>query len=294
MGRDGHRAALGVTMQKLLRRLQAKSNYSREKVFSYQEVIRSDQETFVIDLLTSHDDKKLQQTCDFLSAVFGPEMDDPEKILNEWIFDQNIAYHAISNGNGKVIAAANSSYMPLENDEGILAVWYVAVDPEFRGRRLANELYQSIYQFALDRAEDQGSNVKAIVGEASHQEIQTIEQVLRREEIARKRVYYQSTTGMKEVPYVSPPLRWDCETGAPLEEAQAHHLMIKLVDGKEQMPAQELLQIIKAIYRDSYFPRENDFRGKEAYDKVSVVVDEYLKTIEDALADAVDGEVFLR
>ncbi|MDP3698262.1 MAG: GNAT family N-acetyltransferase [Nanoarchaeota archaeon] len=286
-------------MQKLLSRLQAKSKYTREKVFSYQEMIHSGQEIFFIDLLTSHDDLRLKQYCDFLSNTFEQGMDDDEKIMNEWIFDQNIAYHAVSDRKGKVIAAANSSYLPLGSSptdhDAILAVWYVAVDKEYRGRRLANELYQNMYQFALDRAQVWNSKVKAIVGEASHQDIQTIEQVLRREEIARRRVYYEDAKGLaKEVSYVSPPLKWDSETGAPAEEAQPNHLMLKLTDGQESMPAKELLRIITAIYRDSYFPREEDFMNKESYARASAMVHDYLRTIEDTLAEARDGEVFLR
>lgn len=282
-------------MQDLIERLQTKSKYTRKKVSSYHELIYLDQGNFSIDLLTTHDDSKLQQAYDFLSEIFGPEMDDYENIVNEWIFDSNIAYHALSDSEGRVIAAANSSYMPLENSESILAVWYVAVGPEFRGKRLANELYQNIYQFALDRAEDQNSNLKAIVGEAFHKDIGTIGRVLNREEIARKRVYYHDLAGqVKEVPYASPPLRWNVENGMPEEEAQANHLMAKLTDGRERMSSQELLQMVKAIYKDSYFPREEDFRNKESYDRAFVMVNNYLGTIETALAGARGGEVFLR
>ncbi len=290
---------MSVEMQKLLSRLQAKSKYTREKVFSYQEMIHSEQEAFVIDLLTSHDGLKLNQAYEFLSKTFGSEMDDYEPIVNEWIFDLNIAYHAVSDWKGNVIAAANSSYLALDSSspdaESILAVWYVAVDEEYRGRRLVNELYQSIYQFALDRSEQENNVVKAIVGEASHQDIQTIEQVLRREEIARKRVYYEDEKGsVKEVPYVSPPLKWDFETGVPAEEAQANHLMIKLTNGQESIPAKELLQIITAIYRDSYFPKQEDFKDSNSHILAHKIVDSYLGTIGTALSEAKNGEVFLR
>jgi len=270
-------------MQGLLAKLEAKSSYQRKRVNKYQETLGADDETFSLHRLTSHDDLLLKQTCEFLSGVFEQGMDDEDKIMNQWIFDFDIAYHALTDKEGKVIAAANSSYMPLENSESILAVWYVAVAEEYRGKRLANELYQSIYQFAEDRAQDYHTKVKAIVGEASHQEIQTIEQVLRREEISRKRAYYYDQSGIiKEVPYVSPPLKWDSETGAPAEEAQPNHLMLKL------------LQIITAIYRDSYSPREEDFMNKEYHDRAVAVVDGHLRTIETALAEASNGKVFLK
>ncbi len=281
-------------MEELIKLLKTVSHYSRGKISKYEEVLRSWDKSYSIHLLTSHDDQLLQQTCEFLSGNFEEEMDDPERIMDEWIFDSKIAYHALSDGDGKVIGAVNSSYMPLENAESMLAVWYVAVSPDHRGKRLAKELYQSMYQFALDRANEENSTLKAIVGEASHHDFKTIEQLLRRDEIARKRVYYQSAAEVKEVPYLSPPLQWDAETGAPLEEAQANHLMIKLTNGREQMPAPELLQMINAIYSDSYFPRSDDFRNKEAYVKAFAQVENYLKTIETALAGAVNGEVFLR
>ena len=291
--------AYNQEMEILLRQLQSKSSYTRERVSRYHEILRTGNEIFSIDLLTSHDEQKLKQTFEFLSGFFEQGMDDYEHMIDEWIFDLDIAYHALGDGSGNVVGAANSSLLHLEsgceNAESVLAVWYVAIDPKYRGRRLPNELYQSIYQFSLERIQTERKELKAIVGEASHKEIKTIERVLSRDEIARKRVYYQDNDEvLREVPYVSPPLRWDFETGEPAEEAQANHLMLRLLNGEQHMPAKDLLTIIKAIYHDSYLPRQDDFLNNESYMKAGVTVDNYLRSIEAALAEAKNGEIFLK
>ena len=280
------------TIETLLAQLELTSGYRRERLDIHKELLHSGNNTFSAILLTVEDGALLQQTYRLLSGTFEGEMDDFRPLVNEWILDPNIAYHAICNRTGEVIAAANCSYLPLES-RGVLAVWYVAVSSEHRGKRLVHELYHNMYQFASNRSAALGVKLSAIVGEASHADLETIERVLRRPEIARKRVYYSTEMGEVEVPYVSPPLKWSVE-GIATEEAEPNHLMVKMVTGCERMSVNELMGIITAIYTDSYVPREEDFRDRGAHERACGIVRGYLNGIETALASARGAEVFLR
>jgi len=87
--------------------------------------------------------------------------------------------------------------------------------------------------------------------------------------------------------------RHHCD-GTPAEGDQTNHLMVKLLNGEEQMEVKELMTIIRAVYVDSYFPRADDFKDTESHDKASKIVRNHLNTIENALAGAKNNQVFLR
>lgn len=292
-------------LEKLIEGLQAASLYQRQKISKYHSLLSSLQgnnEHYSIHLLTSHDDRLVHAACDFLAEHFGYGMDDLDRITDEWIFDPSIAYHAVCNQNGNVIAAGNSSILPLESyhhptNQTILVIWYIAVDPAYRGKKLSHEMYQSMYQFALDQAPVNNSELKAMVGEVSGKNLPTLERLLHKPEIGRKRVFYEDAAGaIREIPYISPPLQWNAETGEPEEEAQQNHLMLRLLNGQEEMPVNDLREMVKAIYKDSYMPRREDFTNSWAYDAACIAVFIYMDNIifSSDLREAKNGVVFLR
>ncbi|MBS3166039.1 hypothetical protein J4444_02860 [Candidatus Woesearchaeota archaeon] len=200
-------------MHTLLSRLRATSRYQRELISPNEEILHSDDDVFSVVRLTDCKDARLPSVIKLLSGTFEEGMDNSERISQEWVSDPTIAYHAVCDAKGKVIAAANSSCLPLvgrlDFPESILAVWYVAIDQGYRGRKLVHELYHSMYEFFLNQSLDLGTSMRSIVGEASHDNLETISRVLSRPEISRKRVYCDIGDNLVEVPYISPPLRWN-------------------------------------------------------------------------------------
>src|SRR3989344_1327727 len=181
-------------LERLIARLEKASSYLRSLEGEDEEILQSEQASFTIKRITDPEDPALLQMHELFFREFAYEMD-YFPYVKGWVKEEDISYHAVLDREQRVIAAANSSYLLLDsstNAESILAIWFMAVDKLYRGKRLANELYQDTYKFALKRSLDGKTKLKAIVGEASHKELATIEQVLNREEIGRKRVFYEN------------------------------------------------------------------------------------------------------
>ncbi|HLD80197.1 MAG TPA: GNAT family N-acetyltransferase [Candidatus Nanoarchaeia archaeon] len=282
-------------LERLIARLEKASFYLRSLEGEEEEILQSEQASFTIKRITDPEDPALLQMHELFFREFADEMD-YFPYVKGWVKEEDISYHAVLDREQRVIAAANSSYLILDpaNAESILAIWFMAVDKLYRSKRLANELYQDIYRFALNRSLEGKTKLKAIVGEASHKELATIEQVLNREEIGRKRVFYENKDRkFCEVPYVSLPLKYNLITGLPEEEVQPNHLMIRLLDGRQSMQVSEVVEMMRIIYAHSYAPMEGDFLRLEGFEQAKSIFDSYLKTIEARLAEAKDGEVFL-
>lgn len=284
-------------MEKLLSVLEAKSVYSRKEFPDGRGILRLNYDYFIIRRITEPEDPALIQAQNLFERAFGDETD-YFPLVRGWVTDRTIAYHAILNAGGEVIAASNSSYLTLEPEENVpqsmLAVWFMAVDEKYRGRRLANELYWDMYRFALDLSLAEKKNLKAIVGEAHHSELETIEHVLNREEIGRKRVYYENKAGnISEAPYFSVSVGWNHVERTVEQNIAPNHLMLRLLDGRQSIQAGELLQIIGKIYDDCYLPKKEDFPDEKAFREAQSIVESHLEKIKAGLAEAKNNEVFL-
>ncbi|MBI2582050.1 hypothetical protein HYV87_02910 [Candidatus Woesearchaeota archaeon] len=282
-------------LEVLLFRLEDTSSYHRHFGANGQDLLQSHEgENFTIKRITNPEDPALKHAHDLFWQEFGYGTD-YFSLMQELAPDKNLAYHVILNDEEKVVAASNSGYLALGNvSESILAVWLMVVDKEHRGKKLVQELYQDIYRFGLERVSAEKTKLKAIVGEASCKQLEKIEYVLNRSEIGRKRVYYQDQNEIvHEVPYVSPPLKWNIHSGVPEEEAQPNRLMLRLLDSRQSMPAYELLEIIARIYEDSYAPVRTYFSDQTGFEQATGIFNGYFKRIEKELAEAKDGEVFL-
>ena len=123
-------------------------------------------------------------------------------------------------------------------------------------------------------------------------------------------MYFEDKDGnFKEVPYICPPIQWDEKTGQPLDPeteeigdkdikdySAPEHLMIRLVNGKDEMNVQELMPMIQSIYRDNYTLYNDlgeEYPTSEAIEYTRAAVNEFQKELEGVLSEAKDGKLLL-
>lgn len=122
----------------------------------------------------------------------------------------------------------------------------------------------------------------------------------------RKRIYYEDKEGnVHEVPYLQPPLKWDKETGRPInpwtgevsskediEKCSAHiHLMVRMIDDRQRFPAADVLSFVKTLYEDNYAGK--DVHGSPENPEVEKELDRLKVELAKSLSEAKSGEVFL-
>lgn len=303
-----------------------KSRYKRDSMLGGKEQIRSvEGESSVIDRITEKDDQRIKKLSESM-GVFAPEEADPPEIIESAIanVDGIYAYYILETPNGEIKAYVNSNYLELplkpgeaKSKEVISFVGFAVVDEDFKRKGLGKEIVQSALKATLEKAKNQGQEIKAFIGEAT----ETSEAFWN--SVGQKRLYYEDSEGnYREVPYVCPPINWDYETGKPKdpetgevrdesfikEYSVSKHLMLKSFgDGKnekgeESITVQELMPMIEAIYKDNYSlisqPREigpdgNLYPADEAIEATLVAVKGFQDELQEVLNQAKDGKIIL-
>lgn len=205
---------------------------------------------------------------------------------------------------GKIVGCIQNSH--IENldkrDEILIFNGHVIVASEYWRRGLATELYQSVFERCLAKAKKEKQIIKCIIGEGETK----VEMENFFNQMNRKRVYFEDEGGnVHEVPYLQPPLKWDKETGRPInpwtgevsskediEKCSARiHLMIRMVDGRQRFEAKEVLSFVKTLYEDNYAGKA--VHGSPENPEVEKELDRLKTKLAMALSGAKNGEVFL-
>ncbi|MBP6865947.1 MAG: hypothetical protein KBC12_00155 [Candidatus Pacebacteria bacterium] len=190
----------------------------------------------------------------------------------------------VKNNEGKMIGLRVSEQFPLfdakgtETNENIFYAMYIAIDEEYRSVGLAREMYISSLIDAIEQSEKRRQKLNYIVGECSPrtEELQNA--------VGLKRVYLKSEGVLKELPYYQPPMKFDGQTGAPLSQEAAEHIMLFKMDGK--LTKEELFLAIKSLYiqYQNNYPREA-FASDEAFEKHQ----EYFEKVYRELSDEIQN-----
>jgi hypothetical protein len=193
-----------------------------------------------------------------LKAFEGEEMVDPMQM--EIGMQHNIVdYYEARDAEGKIVSLLSSQMVESKNkageDELSMVVWYVANDPEYKGKSVVKEIGSAALKGFLQKAQEQLKPVKAVLGEA---EMGDEDEVRREKAFNRyadmKRLYGKDKKGrLTEVLYEAPP-EDESTKGAPA------HFMAKMVDGSKSMSKEEYVALVRGIHaqytRPEYFTPE--------------------------------------
>jgi len=203
--------------------------------------------------------KKVEEMQEFLLKAFeGEEMVDSMQMeigMQHGIVD----YYAARDEQGKLMSLLSSQLVETKNKAGeselSMIFWYVANDPEYKGRSVAKGLGTAALTDFLKRAQDQLKPVKAILGEAEMGD----EDEAKRERAFNRyagmdRLYGKKKNGeLFEVLYEAPP-EDESTKGAPA------HFMVRMVDGSKTISQEDYMELVKGIHsqytRDEYFTPE--------------------------------------
>lgn len=285
--RDSHQA-----MEARIAELAQQSRFTKLSEAD-REILRSPEgEEFSLRRVEGSEDDALEQIHALLEKVFSFKETDPLKTLQKNAGKDHIVYYYIENAKGEVLALSQTEYLnfavdPSSQREGLLFVVYIATDPEARSQGFATELYQKMYSFGLEKAEQSDERLAAVIGET----VDAVEPFLNR--MGRKRVYLEDDQGnVKEVPYILPPLDWDPKTGGPVLDSSKEHLMLRLLDGRQGLSTGELLGMVRSIYDMYIFDREY-FVSEDAYENHQKHLQAYFENLSGAMKDAKGGHLFL-
>lgn len=300
-------------MRKIIDGLAEKSRYQRQEVSPSQEKIVSPEgEKFSVERIKDPKSKDVQKLFKFLKR-FDPEECDSPKIIKDAIANPTdaYAYYIIKNEKGEVIAHTQGSYLEMEpsgekeeSDQAILFMGYTITDEDYGRRGLAMESNRGVFKYAAEKAEQNEQELKAIVVEA----VEASEVLANR--LGMERIYFEDNEGnIHEVPYICPPLLWDEKTGRPLDPeteeigekdikdySVPEHLMIRMIDGRKEMDAEELMAILDPVYSDNYtlYRDEGDTNvTDEALEYSKNAVEKFKEELKAALTGAKDGKIFM-
>ena len=83
----------------------------------------------------------------------------------------------------------------------------------------------------------------------------------------------------------------DDATGEPREEPVPEHIMVRLVNGEQTMPNEDLLRMVKAMYVE-YVGAKDNYDSEEAYQKALGYNMGLLGELADAIGQSKDGAIF--
>ncbi|MBU2037279.1 hypothetical protein KJ866_03735 [Patescibacteria group bacterium] len=297
--------------EKITKELETGSRYKREQAGSDKEIITSpESERFSVDRVRDAESPEVKKIYKFMKK-FNPEEADTLDIIQDAVKVDDYAYHIAQDKKGKVVAHTQSSYLKMaphelgeKATESILFIGYSITDDDFQRKGLASELFQSALKTGAEKAKAEQQALKGIVGEA----VATSERFWNH--VGLKRIYFEDKDGnFKEVPYICPPIQWDEKTGQPVDPeteeigdkdikdySAPEHLMIRLINSKDEMSIQDLMPMIQTIYRDNYTLYKNpgeEYPTDEAIKYTQAAVNEFQKELEDILNEAKDAKLFL-
>ena len=274
----------------LIEELRQKSKFpEREKLDDGREVIRSPEAgEFYIRRIQDPEDPAVEKIYDLLVKEFSEDEADTIETIKAAVKSDIQDYRVVEDAEGRIVAVSNMEYLKLEDSKDLMIfVAYVATDTDYRRLGLGSELYPGSYDLAKEKAKEDGSRIKGVIGEA----VNTVEPFLNR--MGRRRIYFEDKDGnVHEVPYMQAPLDWDKKTGKPKTESAPEHLMIRLLDGRQEMQASEIIPMVQAAYEENCIFPEEYFKTEKAYQKCEDTVMNHLRELEEALQKAKDGKLF--
>lgn len=280
-------------IDKLIEELETRSRYVHETLDDKQERITSPEEKFLISNIADANDPRLEKLYDLLVGEFGEGETESLEWMRHAIEEDINHYHVVQNETDNIVSVAITQYLTTPSsigargEDALIYISYIFTKPELRGKQLAAELYRSFYKSYADRAIKNEDRITAVIGETETR----VETFLNR--MGRQRVYFEDASGnVCEVPYTFPSVEIDLKTGEPIFPPTPEHFMIRMLDGRREIPARELLPMMRRIMIE-YVGVEGDYASPQAYQVAMAYIDNLFSNIEQALSGAKNGMAFL-
>lgn len=297
--------------QNYLAELEGKSKYQREQTGELSEKIHSPERgDYSLEKVKNPESKEAKDIFK-LTKKFSPEEADTLDIIQDAIANPTEAYsyHVAKEGK-KTIAYAQSSYLELRPEAGgkpnEVAVFggYSLTAEQYRQKGIGSELVSRLMREDIEKAKNKGQEIKCLVveGKESSEPFWNY--------VGLKRAYYEDAEGnWQEAPYIQPPIQWDEKTGKPLdpeteeigdkdikEYSIPEHLMVRMMDNRNEINAEELRPIIDIIYFDNYTLYRNegdDLPTDKAINYTREAVNKFMDEFFAILKNAKDGKIYL-
>lgn len=193
-----------------------------------------------------------------LKAFEGEEMVDAMQMdigMRHGIVD----YYQARDEEGKLVSLLSSQKVETKNKSGeeelSMVVWYVANDPDYRGKSVTKDLGAAAMADFLQVAKQELKPVKAILGEAeSGDEDESKREKAFNRYAGMKRIYGRDKNGkLSQALYEAPP------EDESTKGAHAN-FMVRLIDGRNTMSKDEYMSIVKGVHdqytKPEYFTSE--------------------------------------
>lgn len=248
----------------------------------------------VVEMKDAKDKQRIDKIYNFMLEEFG-EDETETKVWIKKSIEQNLNwYHLVENEKGEIVSLSSVQHLELEPERGkeeapresMIYVCFILTKDNYRSKGLAPELYSEFYKKSLHEAEKKGQKIKGIMGEA----VETVERFLNK--FGRKRMYFKDKSGnMHEVPYFQPPVDID-DDGYAHSNKVPEHVMFKGVDGKQEFRADDVLRMVRAIYKE-YIAGESNYNTKAGFERSWKIMNDLLVELQQSLEKSKDGKVFL-
>lgn len=294
-----------------LAELEGKSKYQREEIDELSEKIHSPERgDYVLEKVKDPESKEAKDIFS-LTKKLSPEEADTLDIIQDAIANPTDAYsyHVAKDGK-KTVAYAQSSYLELRPEAGgkpnEVAIFggYSLTSEKYRQKGIGSELVLKLMREDIEKAKNKGQEIKSLVveGKESSEPFWNY--------VGLKRLYYEDAEGnWQEAPYIQPPIQWDEETGKALdpeteeigdkdikEYSIPEHLMIRMMDNRNEINVEELKPIIDILYFDNYTLYRNegeDSPTDEAIQHTREAVNKFMDEFIATLKNAKDGKLYL-
>ena len=181
---------------------------------------------------------------------------------------------------------------------------YSLTNEKYRRRGVGAELISLLMREDAEKALKKQQEIKCLVVQGK----ETSEPFWNH--VGLKRIYYEDAEGnFNETPYIQPPIQWDEKTGQPLdpeteevgdkdikEYTIPEHLMIRMMDNKNEINPEDLRPILDIIYFDNYTLYRNegdDLPTDEAIQHTRDAVNKFMDEFFETLKNAQDSKLYL-
>lgn len=245
-----------------------------------------------------------QELHSFLSKFFSEDENMSRASHETALREKTLDTYLVRGESGEIVSLLQSANVNVKSLEGqpdrlLFTTWYVATDPNYKGRPVTREMFIAAMQDTLKSAKEQNKEVLGAAGET----VSSVEALLSRY-YGLKRMYYQTEKAYEEVVFLAPP-EDESTKGVP------EHFMLRLIGNKDQLSTIELMEIFRSIYgeytRPEYFTpthsREEatEFQGKLINNITAPIyhmyyrsmVERIRKQVSKKLEKAKDAKIFL-
>lgn len=251
-------------------------------------LVSKEGEKFYVSELTDPSDPSVKEAHSLLMKEFGRDMVEPMSWWKQAITEGLYRYNVIKNESGKVVSVSVVQQLEGDKNGAMFAEWFAYTNPDqANSAELSRHLLASSCESGLAGLKASGTKFRGFVGE-SVTDMETKEN----EGMHKRRMFFETAQGdVKEVPYSYPPSEFDNDTGKPDSETGPARLMVRMVDGSNDMSAAGFLDMVGSMYKE-YLATPNDYHNLEAYGNAEIFIGRMLAKLRTAVAEAKDGRIF--